>query len=157
MVPFDIYFATAFAFVVEKATNKTVPIILFAACEGSDNFVVSSEAAEKPVKNNYTYDPGTGPTTIEVDTSVIYVTAKRTQLAQAFTIYLLLINWALTIGSTYVTLVVVVRRKRVHEGVLLLPVTLVLTIPTLRGLYAGSPPFGIYLGRSKTLGVWLED
>ena len=62
--------------------------------------------------------------------------------------HLLLINWALALGSTYVTVVVVVRRDKVHDGVLLLPVTIILTIPTLRGLFVGSPPFGIYLGRS---------
>ena len=41
-----------------------------------------------------------------------------------------------------------VRREGVNDTVLLLPVTLVLVIPALRRLYPGSPPFGIYLGRS---------
>ena len=155
MVPFDTYTATALAFVIEKATNESVPIILFAACGGPNDFVFTS--VETKTTSNYIYDSGMGPTTVEVDSSVIEISAKRSQLARAFTICLLLVNWALAIGSTYVTLVVVVRKERVHEGVLLLPVTLVLTIPTLRGLYVGSPPFGIYLGKSQSLRYQFED
>ena len=146
MVPFDDYYVAVNAFVIEKETNKPVPIVAFGACEGADDFFISS--VEGQAKINYTYDPGTGPTTMEVDSSVTSLTVKRSHLAQAFTMCLLIINWALAIGSTYITLAVVIRRERVHEGVLLLPVTLVLTIPTLRGLYVGSPPFGIYFGRS---------
>ena len=152
LVPFDTYSVSALAFVIEKGTNNSVPIATFAACQGSDNFVISS--VETPTARNYTYDPGTGQITVEVESSTIKITAKRSQLAQTFTMCLLLINWALTIGSTFVTLVVVVRKERVHEGVLLLPVTLVLTVPALRDLYVGSPPFGIFIGRSQALRSW---
>ena len=154
MVPFDTYFVGALAFVIEKATNHSVPIVTFAACEGSDNFVISS--VETPTTSNYTYDSGTGPTTIEVNSSTIEISARRSQLAQAFTMCLLLINWTLALGSTYVTLIAVFSEEKVHEGVLLLPVTLVLTVPALRGLYVGSPPFGIYLGRSRVLRFWFR-
>ena len=146
MVPFDDYYVAVNAFVIEKETNKPVPIVAFGAGDGDDYFFLSS--TEGQAKTNYTYDLGTGPTMMEVDSGMINITVKRSHLARAFTMCLLLINWALAIGSTYVTLAVVVRRERVHEGVLLLPITLVLTIPTLRGLYVGSPPFGIYFGRS---------
>ena len=143
--PFDTYTVTASAFVIEKATNESVPIVLFAACEGSDGFYVSS--GETQMKSTYTYDSGTGSTAVEVESNVIDIIAKRSRFSKAFTICLLLINWALSICSTYVTLVVVIKKKRVDKEVLLLPVTLILTIPTLRGLYAGSPPFGIYIGK----------
>lgn len=85
-------------FVIEKATNKSVPIITFAAGEGQDNFAVSSY--DMGTRSNYTYDSGTGPTTIEVD-------SKRSQLAQAFTMCLLIVSLALTIGSIYLTFLVI--------------------------------------------------
>jgi len=149
-VPFDAYILDAFVFAIDKTTNKSVPIVTFAAGDGPDNFVLSSIAFQ--TKNAWTYDSGAGPTTIVVESSMIEVTVKRSQLAQAFTVCLLLINAALTAGSVYVTLLVIVRTEGVNDAILLLPVTTVLTIPALRGLYVGSPPFGIYLGTSPALG-----
>jgi len=148
-VPFDSYTLKAFVFVIDKATNESVPIIALEAGDGPDNYVVSS--TEGMVNNAWTYDAGAGPTTVVVESRWIEITVKRSQLAQAFTGCLLLINAALTAGSVYVTLLVFVRKERVKDGLLLLPVTTVLTIPTLRALYVGSPPFGIYLGTSLVL------
>lgn len=146
MAPFDTFYLTALAFVIERATNRSVSIIAFAAGETPNGFSVSS--VEMQTKSEYTYDPGTGPITVEVDSSLVTISGKRTQFAQAFTMCLLVINWALTIGSTYITLLVVVRRdEKMNDAVLLLPVTIVLTIPTLRNLYVGLPTFGIYIGR----------
>ena len=151
LAPFDTHLLTATAFVIEKATNRSVPIIAFAAGEGPSNYVVSSSPALR-ARNNYTYDPGTGPTTVEAESSVIVMKLEKSQLTQAFTVCLLLVNLALTVGSVYVTIVVLSRRERIHEGILLFPVTVVLAIPALRNLYPGSAPFGIYVGKSQTLG-----
>lgn len=149
MAPFDTYSLSALAFVIDKATNDSVPLITLAAGDGPDNFVISSYNVS--TTTNYTYDSGTGPTWVEVDSGVIVMKAKRSQLAKAFTMCLLVINSALTVGSAYVTLLVVVRRERIKEAVILLPVTIVLTIPALRGLYVGSPPFGIFFGGFQAL------
>ena len=70
---------------------------------------------------------------------------------------LALINSALTISSAYITLLVVVRREKMNDSFLVLPVTVVLTIPALRGLHVGSPPFGIYLGRCQALRSWFGN
>ena len=83
--------------------------------------------------------------------------AKRSLLTQAFTVCLLVINSALSIGSAYVTFLAVVRKGAVNDAVFLFPVTVVLTIPALRGLYPGSPPFGIYLGRLLVLVSQFND
>ena len=56
------------------------------------------------------------------------------------------INWVLTLCSVAIALVVYRRRGEVKDGVALLPITVILTIPTIRGLYVGSPPFGIDFG-----------
>ena len=145
-IPFDTYTLSAFVFVIETATNKSVPIITFAAGEGPDNYSISSFDME--TRSNYTYDPGTGPTTVQVDSRVIQIKVKRSQLAHAFTVCLLLVGEGLAIGSTYVTFLVIFGRERVDVAVLLLPVATILTIPSLRSLYPGSPPFGVYVGRS---------
>jgi len=152
MVPFDSYSFTATAFVIEKDTNKSVPIVKFAASEAADNFVISSSDMFD-MKNNFTYNPGTGSRMIEVDSGMISVKAKRSPLAQAFTMCMLFTNWALTIGSIYitVTLLATTRKENMDAAVLLLPVTIVLIIPTLRDLYVGSPPFGIFIGKFLVL------
>jgi len=142
-------------FVIEKATNKSVPILTFAAGNGPDNVVLSS--VEHPTNNAWTYDPGTGPTTVVVESRVVEILMKRSQLAQAFTVCLLLINGALTAGSVYVTLLVMIRKEGVNDGLLLLPVTTILTIPALRALYVGSPQFGIYLGTCPAPRYQSED
>jgi len=54
---------------------------------------------------------------------MIRLTAKRMPLAQAFTMFVLVVNLALAIGSAYVTLLVVFRREGVSDVVLLLLVT----------------------------------
>ena len=65
---------------------------------------------------------------------------------------MLTVNWALAAGSVYITLILANKRKRVPDAVPLVPVTVVLTISAIRALYVGSPPFGIYIGRSQALG-----
>jgi len=150
LVPFDTSAINVAVFVIEKATNRSVPIITFAAGGGPHNFIVSSE--NWSTLSNYTYDSRTGPITVEVESSIIYMEVRRSQLAKAFTVCLLLINLALTVGSVYVTVLVLTRRGQIHEGIVLFPVTVILTIPALRNLYPGSPPFGIYIGRSRAPG-----
>ena len=149
--PFDVYDLTLFAFVIEKATNRSVPIVTFLTGEAPNNFVISSVETMR-TRSNYTYDSGEGPVTVEVESSVIDIEVKRSQLARAFTLCLFIVNWALTVGSTYVTLLAVFREGEMNEAVLLFPVTIVLTIPALRSLYVGSPPFGIIIGESRALG-----
>jgi len=151
LTPVDTHRFTATVFAIEKATNRSVPIIAFAVGEGPSNFVVHSVV--NPLgRNNYTYDSATGPTTVEVESMVIVIHIERSQLTRAFTLCLLLINLALTVGSVYVTVLVLTRRERIHEGVFLFPVTVILTIPALRNLYPAEPPFGIYIGGSRALG-----
>ena len=143
--PFDGYTFAASTYVLEKATNNSVPIAAFAAGEKIDNFVVSSFWT--CTKNNFTYDSGTGPTTVEVVSAMVVTNGKRSKFAQAFTLCMLLINWALTVASIYITVLVISEKEKMDSAFLLFPVTIVLTIPTLRGLYVGMPPFGIYIGK----------
>lgn len=81
---------------IEKATNKTVPIITFAAGEGPGNSVISS--FDVKTRSDYIYDPGAGPTTVEIDSCVVLS--------------------VLAIGSTYVTFLVIFGREGVDNAVL---------------------------------------
>ena len=149
MAPFDSYSFSVFVFVIDKDTNTSVPIATFAAGEAPDNFVISS--SELLATSSYTYDSGTGLTTIGVDSRVVSIAAKRTVFARGLTMCFLLVNWTLSIGSIYIMFIVVFRKQKINDAVFVLPVTIILTIPTLRSLYAGSPPFGIYIGMSEAL------
>jgi len=147
--PFDSYTLSVSVFVIEKATNQSIPIVTIAVGQAPDNFEISSTELE--TWSSYTYDSGTGNQTIPVPSRIAYIEVKRSQFAQAITMCLFLINWILTTGSICIVALVLSRREKIKEAVLLLPVTIVLTIPTLRNLYPGLPPFGIYIGKSRTL------
>lgn len=68
-VPFDTYFISALVFVVEKATNKSLPITKFAVADPQNNFVTSS--VEMETRNNFTYDSGSGVITVEVESRAL--------------------------------------------------------------------------------------
>ena len=142
--PFDDYVLNAFAFAIDKATNESVHITRFTAADPLNNFITF--ARDTDTVNEFTYETGNGEVTIQVESRALEVRVHRSVLAQAFTMCMLLVNWALTIGSLYITLVMLVRREKMSEAVLALPITVVLTIPVIRSLFIGSPPFGILLG-----------
>ena len=138
-VPFDGLLFTASIVVIDKATNKSLPIIAFEVTDLANYFVISSS------------DSSTTGGVLD-DSGWMWFEAKRSIFARAFTMCMFLINWALTMGSVYITiLVVALRKEKIDAAFLLLPVTIVLTVPTLRGLYVGSPPFGVYIGKFLVL------
>lgn len=141
--PFDDYVLNAFVFVIDKATNESVHITRFAAADPLNNFITFSRDTD--TVNEFTYETGNGTVTVQVESRALEIRVHRSVLAQAFTMCMLLVNWALTIGSLYITLVMLVKEK-MSEAVLALPITVVLTIPVIRSLFIGSPPFGILLG-----------
>jgi len=150
MAPFDTYLLNTLVFVIEKETNKSIPIVKLTAGQAPGNFGISS--TEVKTASNYTYDSGTGPTTINVDSKIIRIEAKRSRFAQALTICLFLVSWTLATCSIYIVALVIFRREQMNDAVLLLPVTIALTIPTLRSLYPCSPPINISIGESRVLG-----
>jgi len=149
IAPFDDYMINAFAFVIDKATNKSVHITRLSTAGPLENFVTF--ARDVDTVNEFTYETGNGTTvTTQAESRALEIIVYRSILARAFTMCMLLVNWALTIGSIYITLAMLVRRERMSEAVLALPITVVITIPAIRGLFIGSPPFGILLGTLST-------
>ena len=147
--PFDDYVLNAFAFAIDKATNESVRITRFTTADPLNNFVTVSRDTE--TVNEFTYETENGAVTIQAESRALEVRIHRSILAQAFTMSMLLVNWALTVGSLYITVVMLVKRERMSEAVLALPITVVLTIPVIRALFIGSPPFGILLGAPRNL------
>jgi len=154
--PFDHYHFTASAFAVDKATNASVPITLAVRNAGAGDFVTRYETA--PTKSVFTYDNQTGSITVEVESSTAFANIKRSARARALTLSMFAINWVLTLCSVVIAMNVVLREK-VKDGITLLPVTIILSIPAIRSLYVGSPPFGIYLGthRNRTTSLQKID
>jgi len=142
--PFDSYIFNAFVFVIDKATNKSMRITRFTTADPINNFVTVAHDTE--TVNEFTYETENGTVTIQAESRALEVRVYRSILAQAFTMSMLFVNWALAFGSLYITLVMLVKRERMSEAVLALPITVVLTIPAIRTLFIGSPPLGILLG-----------
>jgi hypothetical protein len=151
--PDDWYSFSAFVFAVESATNKSVPIITFEiGSSGSGDFGSTSEVV--PSTNQFTYNNGSGSTTVGVKSHTILAGVGRSVPARALTYSMFAINWILAFCSIITTSVAFNRGAGGGDfGITLLPVTLILTIPAIRNIYVGSPPFGIFLGTYKNHGA----
>ena len=145
----DVYFApdnwysfSAVVFVIDRATNKSVPITSFGAT-GLGTSAFTTEAEVKSSRNVFIYEAGGVPITVVVESNSISVGIRSTVSARALTYSMFAINWVLTVCSLITTLVA--SHQQGEIGVALLPITVILTIPTLRNMYIGTP-FGGHLG-----------
>ena len=138
LAPYDDYVFDVAAFVIDTATNQSLPILKLSAADPTDNFYADDQTD---------WDTESTFNGVRVLSRHLEMRIKRSSLSKIFTIFLLLINWFLTAGCLRITLLSVVGHREMGEGVLLLPITVILTIPALRALYVGSPPFGTYLGK----------
>jgi len=147
--PLDRYDFAAFFFVVDPTTNFTVPVInLEADNTGMGDFVTAFERGTS--RMNFTFEPPTRNTSVVVTipSRMAYVTVRRNARAQALTFLMFTINWLLTLCTMVITGIVVSKRV-VTEGVALLPISIVLSVPAIRSLYIGAPPFGIFIGTHR--------
>lgn len=138
LAPYDDYVLDVEAFVIDTATNQSLPILKLSAADPTDNFYADEQV---DWDTESTFNGG------RVPSRHLVMRVKRSSLSKIFTTMLLIVNWFLTAGCLRITLLSVVGHKEMGEGVLLLPITVILTIPALRQLYVGSPPFGVYPGK----------
>ena len=134
---------------IDNATNNSVPV-LFSVDSLVQNFNVGILGLFRPSSEG-TYDLESGPITRGPSSYFTVITVKRSTLSRAFTICLLIVNWALTSVSVWVTTIIYFKGEKPPDAILLFPLTIVVTIPALRNLYVGSPPFGIFIGMSQIL------
>ena len=147
--PLDQYEFTAFVFVIDPSTNLTVPVVSFEVGDtGLGDFVTTSETGSS--RTNFTFqDPISNETfTSLVGSWTTYATVRRTPRAQALTFLMFSINWLLTLCTLAIT-GIVATKKVVRDSVALLPVSTILSVPGIRALYIGSPPFGIFFGTHR--------
>ena len=135
-------------FAIDAATNNSVPIIDF-SLNGSGGGDFSVVYLNQTVGARFIYDAGGGPTVEWVQSYVVEVAIVHSLGARAITYSMFTINWILTLCSIITTSLVFSRRGEVKDGVTLLPITVILTIPIIRALYVGSPPYGIHLGEHR--------
>jgi len=138
LAPYDDYVLDVEAFVIDPTTNQSLPILKLSAADPTDNFYADNQV---DWETESTFNGG------RVLSRHFKMRIKRSFMSKIFTITLLIVNWFLTAGCLRITLLSVVGHKEMGEGVLLLPITVILTIPALRQLYVGSPPFGAYFGK----------
>jgi len=138
LAPYDDYVLDVQAFVIDPTTNQFLPILKLSAADPTDNFYADDQVEWD---TESTFDGG------RVHSKHLRVRIKRSFLSKIFTTVLLVVKWFLTLGCLRITLLSVVGHKDMGEGVLLLPITVIITIPALRQLYVGSPPFGVYSGK----------
>jgi hypothetical protein len=140
LAPFDDYTLDVQAYVVDPTTNQSLPILKLSAADPTDNFYAYNQVDwETEIMFNGAPAPSRH----------LALRVRRSFLSKIFTLILLIVNWLLTIGCLRITLVSVVEHEELSEGVLLLPITVILTVPALRDLYVGSLPFGVYLVRYR--------
>ena len=71
------------------------------------------------------------------------LTLYRSNLAIAFVMTIFVVNWALTAMVVYITTFAKLSKEsRITDGVVALPITVILILPALRALFLDSPPFG---------------
>ena len=147
--PHDRYDFTAFAFVINPATNFSVPVVNFTVGDtGTGYYITTSRMATS--RTNFTFqDPNSNETFSSlIGSYTTYATVRRTRRAKALTFLMFTINWLLTLCTLAITAIVATKRV-VKDSVALLPVSVILSVPNIRALYIGSPPFGIYYGTHR--------
>ena len=145
MVPFQHYSFDAFAFAIDPTTNQSVNIVTFGILDTVGDFIIRSHDAADT--NKFTYDPGNGLVTTEVKSRLLQAKISRSAIAKAFAICLFFANWALAVGSVYVTTLAACRKLEANNVVAALPFSALLTIPTIRSLYIDSPLLEISIGK----------
>lgn len=96
------------------------------------------------------YVTNTASTTLFNGTTVTsryaYLTLKRTNVSKSFVIIVFVVNWGLTLMVVSVTMVALFAKNlRIPDGIVVLPVSVILTLSGLRALFVDSPPSCILL------------
>ena len=147
MVLFQHYSFNTFTFAIDPATNNSVRIATFDVLDVLGDFVIRSRDAADTIE--FTYDPGNGSVTTEVESRLLLVEITRSAISKAFAMSMFFANWAVTVASVYITVLVAFGKLDANSVVAALPFSALLAIPTIRSLYVDSPPLRISIGQSR--------
>ncbi|TBU42732.1 hypothetical protein BD309DRAFT_991488 [Dichomitus squalens] len=137
--PFDVFYFETTATALNPDTNVSIPIIQMSVDGATNTFVPhmrTSLMTRSPAR-----DPITGD--YIVSHTIQYV-LSRTLLTRVFVMVLFTVNWILTFAVLYIAASASTGMP-VSEGLLILPLGVILTIPSLRALWVDGPAFGILL------------
>ncbi|EIN07272.1 hypothetical protein PUNSTDRAFT_144789 [Punctularia strigosozonata HHB-11173 SS5] len=134
--PFDRYDLETTFMTKDHNTNETLPILSLVAVDSTQNFAPHL-VWDLPVMMNDV----NGTTTSARTTHSRF---GREALTKAFVVIIFVVNWLLTAVVVWITLRVAIGAE-VDSGIMLLPVSVILTIPALRALWVGAPAFGLIL------------
>jgi hypothetical protein len=141
--PFDRYESqntfVAFTSPDGSISNATfLPILNVAAVDASETFIPSSNYFSPVPKASVMLNG------VETDRAYVFMlTIQRSPLAKVFTGIIFFVNWGLVSCVMYITLIAWISQdKKLGDWALAAPVTIILTIPGLRALFVGNPPFG---------------
>jgi len=128
---------------MDPVNNLTIEIARLSIPYSRGDLAISSHDAE--ATKQLKYDTDDGPTTVEVKSRVLTLTARYSTFTLALTASMYIANWALTLTSLYVTSSAV-KTGRVTWSAFILHNAMALVVPSIRKLYLCPPPFGRFLG-----------
>ncbi|PSR77115.1 hypothetical protein PHLCEN_2v8060 [Hermanssonia centrifuga] len=129
--PFDTYIVDTSFVALASDTNQSLPILSLSPADSTDNF--SPYIIQQ-------WSTRINTTGTEVDGRYLQMGFRRTVLSQFFVVVLFVVNWGLTLVVLFITIAATDGQK-VDVSILILPVTVILTIPALRALWVGAPAF----------------
>lgn len=137
--PFDRQRVETVFLVIDRSTNNSLPILGVEAVDPADNYypVQSDDFAVKVGRPS----GAGGDQTDMLDARVGCFYLWRPTSVRGFVLLLFIINWLLTASVIFITALVVSGRQ-ITEGVVVLPVGVILTLPGVRALWPGAPGFG---------------
>jgi len=147
VVPFKHYGFNTSVFAIDPLTNGSIQIAMFGILDTLGDYVIRSYDVADTTK--FTYESEDGLVTTEVESRVLRAEIERSAIAKAFMICLFIGNWAVTVSSVYTTALVVSGKLEATSVIAALPFSALLTIPTIRSLYIGSPPLGFSVGKPR--------
>ncbi|KIP09502.1 hypothetical protein PHLGIDRAFT_18603 [Phlebiopsis gigantea 11061_1 CR5-6] len=141
--PFDTYFLDSSVVALNPNTNESLPVLAYYPVDVTNNFspYVQEDSGTKTSIN------GT-----MAQSRFMRIEFRRTAFTMFFVMSLFTVNWALTAVVLYITLCGN-EGMEVGESILLLPLSVIVTIPALRALWVGAPSFGLLL---DSCGMFLQ-
>ena len=130
--PFDTYFLETNFAAYDATTNKSLTILALMPVDSTNNFV----PLVADVRASYFNSSGT-----TVPSRYLRIEFQRTLFTRFFVLAMLVVNWGLTFVVMHIT-VCAVNGHNVEDSILVMPISVILTIPALRALWVGAPPFG---------------
>ena len=131
--PWDVYFLTTVFIAVNHENNITLPILKLAPVDSANDFL--PDFTDSSVRSHFNG-------TTDSPSRMVSLTLRRTPLSKAFNLTIYVVNWLLAGMVLFITVVAFQRNKKLAEVLLLLPVTVILIVPSLRALIVNSPAFG---------------